>query len=156
MKFIVGIDKYDYSFSPSTDQFTITGLKSGGGGLKVEQIVLVTNITDNAIIYNFAGGNSNNGITAGSESSGNQTFTLGFDCTAMSNSDKLQIIVQDETAPAYAIINEPFDKVDVTYVAAGNGEGEINTITYKLGATTVATLTLTYNSDDQLTNITRT
>ena len=52
----------------------------------------------------------------------------------------------------------PFDYVSLTYVASGNGKGEIETATYKTGGaagTTVATVTLTYNSDDCIATITR-
>ena len=41
------------------------------------------------------------------------------------------------------------DYVTMTYVASGNGVGEIETITYKLGGasgTTVAVLTVTYDA----------
>ena len=44
----------------------------------------------------------------------------------------------------------PFDEMDIAYVTAGNGIGEIETVTTKLGGTTVEILTLTYNSDDLL------
>jgi len=51
---------------------------------------------------------------------------------------------------------EEFDSYDVTYVAAGNGAGEVETVTYKLGGSTVATLTFTYNADNKITNVTKT
>ena len=158
MKFIVGIDKYSYTFDPSNDQFTISGLPPNEGGLTAEQFLIVTNVTTNQLIYNFAGGSSNNGITVGGESSGSQTFTLGFDCAAMSGSDKLQIIAQDSSDPSYSIITEPFDTVVLSYVSAGNGEGEVETIVYKVGGaagTEVATLTLSYDAEDNITQIIR-
>ena len=49
------------------------------------------------------------------------------------------------------------DYLEFTYVSSGNGEGEINTITYKTGGssgTTVAVVTMAYNSDDKLTSLT--
>lgn len=57
------------------------------------------------------------------------------------------------------LINVPFDYIALTYVAAGNGEGEIETATYKTGGaggTTVATITITYNADDEIDTVTRT
>ena len=50
------------------------------------------------------------------------------------------------------------DYVVITYVAAGNGVGEIDTITYKQGGasgTTVAVMTLGYNADNKLATVTK-
>ena len=50
------------------------------------------------------------------------------------------------------------DYVTMTYVAAGNGVGEIETITYKQGGargTTVAVMTPGYNADHKLTTVTQ-
>ena len=50
------------------------------------------------------------------------------------------------------------DYVTMTYVASGNGVGEIETITYKQGGasgTTVAVMTLGYNADNKLTTVTK-
>lgn len=50
------------------------------------------------------------------------------------------------------------DFVALTYVAAGNGAGELETVVYKTGGvagTTVATLTLAYNASDKLSTITK-
>ena len=52
-----------------------------------------------------------------------------------------------------------FDYIALTYVAAGNGAGEIETVVYKTGGsggTTVATLTLAYNVSDEISSITKT
>jgi len=51
-----------------------------------------------------------------------------------------------------------FNYIGFTYVAAGNGTGEVETLTYKTGGaggTTVATLTLAYNSDDEISSVTK-
>jgi len=50
------------------------------------------------------------------------------------------------------------DYVTMTYVASGNGVGEIETITYKQGGasgTTVAVMTLGYNADNKLSTVTK-
>lgn len=47
------------------------------------------------------------------------------------------------------------DQIDLTYVASGDGAGEIETVTYKLDAITVATLTLSYNGSNKLTSVVR-
>ena len=39
----------DYSFNPSTKQIVLNELTS----IKLEQILLITNTTDNIIIYNY-------------------------------------------------------------------------------------------------------
>ena len=52
-----------------------------------------------------------------------------------------------------------FDYIALTYVAAGDGVGEIEIVTYKnggAGGTTVATLTITYNASDEISTITKT
>lgn len=50
------------------------------------------------------------------------------------------------------------DYIGLTYVAAGNGAGEIETVTYKTGGasgTTLATLTLAYDANDKLETVTK-
>ena len=49
------------------------------------------------------------------------------------------------------------DYLAFTYVATGNGAGEVSTITYKTGGAsgaTVAVVTMAYNSDNKLTSLT--
>lgn len=61
--------------------------------------------------------------------------------------------------PLNSLIPDAYDYIAVTYVAAGDGVGEIETVTYKTGGsggTTVATLTLAYDANDKLSSITRT
>jgi len=56
------------------------------------------------------------------------------------------------------LVPETFDYIAITYVAAGNGAGEIETVVYKTGGaagTTVATLTLAYDASDRLNAVTR-
>lgn len=59
---------------------------------------------------------------------------------------------------AGALIPEAHDYIALTYVAAGNGAGEIETVTYKTGGaggSTVGTLTLGYDGSDRLSTITK-
>jgi len=52
-----------------------------------------------------------------------------------------------------------YDYIALTYVAAGDGVGEIETVVYKTGGsggTTVATLTLAYNVSNEISSITKT
>lgn len=56
------------------------------------------------------------------------------------------------------LVPETFDFIAITYVTVGNGIGEIETVTYKTGGaggTTVAVLTLAYDSSDRLSTVTR-
>lgn len=61
-------------------------------------------------------------------------------------------------ASGAGLVPEDYDYIALTYVAAGNGAGEIETVTYKTGGsggTTVATLTLTYDANDNISTITK-
>ncbi len=49
-----------------------------------------------------------------------------------------------------------YDELTITYVAAGNGIGEIDTVVYELLASTVGTLTMSYDASDRLINVIRT
>ncbi len=49
-----------------------------------------------------------------------------------------------------------YDEVVTTYVPSGNGVGEVATAVYKLATVTVATLTMTYDSSNRITNVVRT
>ena len=52
-----------------------------------------------------------------------------------------------------------YDYIALTYVAAGNGVGEIQTVTYKTGGSggiTVGALTLGYDASNRLSTVTRT
>lgn len=57
------------------------------------------------------------------------------------------------------LVPKKYDHLTLTYVASGNGVGEIETVTYRdggSGGTTVATLTLTYNANGDIITIART
>ena len=50
---------------------------------------------------------------------------------------------------ANLIISE-HDKIEIDYVAAGNGAGEISEVRYLLAGQVVSTLSLTYNADNKI------
>ena len=54
-----------------------------------------------------------------------------------------------------SLVPEEHDELVLTYVAAGNGAGEVETVTYKAETVTVATLTLTYDAQNRLINVAR-
>ena len=74
---------YGYTFSPSTKTITFT---DGNAPTVLEQILLITNVTANQIIYNFADSTAG-GILSGS------SLTLTYNTTSMSSGDHLQIFV---------------------------------------------------------------
>ena len=83
-----------------------------------------------------------------SQKDGEQVLRAAFD----DSSESLN------TVNLSGLVSEPFDYILLTYVASGNGAGEIETVTYKQGGasgTTVATLTLTYDASDRISTITR-
>jgi len=52
-----------------------------------------------------------------------------------------------------------YNYIALTYVAAGNGAGEIETVVYRSGGSggsVVATLTLAYNASNEISSITKT
>jgi hypothetical protein len=60
--------------------------------------------------------------------------------------------------PAIPITDIPFGKFDtvtLTYVAAGNGVGEIETVTYSKDAADLFRLTLTYDGSNNLSTVVR-
>jgi len=79
---MIGVDHGSYSFNAATSQVTIN--LEDGISPKLEGILLITNVTDNIIIYNFA-----NPTLGGTLS--NNVLTLTYSTVAMSNNDKLQI-----------------------------------------------------------------
>lgn len=79
----------NYTFDVVTKKVTLTDYAS----IRLDSLLLITNVTKNVIIYNFADTES------GGTVSGNQ-ITLIADLTDMSNSDKLQIFYETEDIPA--------------------------------------------------------
>ena len=72
----------DYTFNAATKQITFDTTDV----VSLAQVLVITNVTDNVIIYNFADPAKGGVIT-------NNVLTLTFDTTAMSNSDSLQIFL---------------------------------------------------------------
>ena len=50
MKQLIGSDTGSYTFDASAKQITIIGLPT----FTIEQVLLITNVTDGIVIYNFA------------------------------------------------------------------------------------------------------
>ena len=78
-----------YTFNPSAKQITFTGLSS----ITLDGVLLITNVLNNTIIYNFADS------TMGGTVSGN-ILTLAYNTTGMGATDPLMIYYDDVTTPA--------------------------------------------------------
>lgn len=72
----------NYTFNAAAKQITLTYTTNLG----LDNLLLITNVTKNVIIYNFA---STGGTIV------NNVLTLAFDTTSHSNNDKLLIYVDD-------------------------------------------------------------
>ena len=72
----------DYTFNAATKQITFNTTDV----VSLNQVLVITNVTDNVIIYNFADAAKGGTIT-------NNVLTLTFDTTSMSNTDSLQIFL---------------------------------------------------------------
>jgi len=79
----------DYSFNAATKQitFNITDV------IELADLLVITNVTDNIIIYNFADPTKGGTIA-------NNVLTLTYNTTGMSDTDKLQIFLDNKLTPA--------------------------------------------------------
>jgi hypothetical protein len=105
----------NYTFNAASRTVTFLGYSR----ILLDSVLLITNVTDNVIIYNFAG--SGKGGTV----SGN-VLTLDFDTTTMSNGDSLQIYYDDE-AIVPATVQEQQNTEDLLYLLSvqGNALGKL-------------------------------
>ena len=100
-----------YTFTPSTRTIVVTGKY-----IRREQLLLITNTSTGAVIYNFSdpslGATSyTNSVdtTTGQETT---TIVLAYNTTAMSSTDKISILVEEtyqEIIPA-EVMRDPVDK----------------------------------------------
>lgn len=79
----------NYTFNSATRQIALSDYTS----IDLDGVLLVTNVTDNVIVYNFA-----DPALGGTVSS--NVLTLTYNTASMSNSDALQIFYDDGAAPA--------------------------------------------------------
>jgi hypothetical protein len=89
MKQLLGQDTSGtYTFNPTAKTVTFSGLSQQ---ITLANILLITNVTANTIIYNFASS------TTGAVSFVNNVLTLDYDTTSMSATDVLQIYIDVES-----------------------------------------------------------
>ena len=83
MKKLLGQDASGtYAFNPSAKTVTFSGLSQQ---ITLANVLLITNVTANTIIYNFADSNT------GAVSFANNVLTLDYNTTSMNSTDVLQI-----------------------------------------------------------------
>ena len=82
----------NYTFNPTTKQIIITDSQN----ITQEKLLLITNMTDGIIIFNFADSDAKGSIVG-------NIITLNYDTAAMSDTDKLQIWVED-TNPLFVTL----------------------------------------------------
>lgn len=78
-----------YNFDAAANQITFNTNTS----VELKDILIVTNVTTNNIIYNFADATRGGSIS-------NNILTLTYDTSAMSNADQLQIFLDNTLTPA--------------------------------------------------------
>ena len=79
----------NYNFNAAAKQIILSDYTS----VDLESLLLITNVTDNIIIYNFAGQGKGATVTG-------NVLTLDYDTTSMSDSDNLQIFIDNNEVGA--------------------------------------------------------
>lgn len=97
-----------YSFSPSTKQVYLSGFTTN---IVLEQLLLITNVTTNTIIYNFADPAAGGNIV-------NNVITLSANTTSMAGTDRLQIFLDDLFEPLFGVYQDATTYSPVTSVSA--------------------------------------
>jgi hypothetical protein len=84
------LDTY-YTFSPSTDTVVIPRV------IQRENLMLITNVTTNQVIYNFSDPELSalSYTVRGSSTGSTTTIVLNYDCSQMLSTDKLQVIYDE-------------------------------------------------------------
>ena len=80
---------FDYTFDPSINTVTLPG------NLHSRRLLIITNTTDNVIIYNFAD-NTKTGQVTYDATTNSTAILLQHDCSAMSAGDSLQIFYEKD------------------------------------------------------------
>jgi len=80
---------YTYTFDASAQTITFDG------NWTLRTLILITNVTDNVIIYNFADPSAGGSVSYDTVNE-QTTVTLTYNTTSMSDSDELQILVDEQ------------------------------------------------------------
>lgn len=79
----------NYSFNASSKQITFNTTDV----ITLQDVLVITNVTNNTIIYNFADPTKGGTMV-------NNVLTLTYNTTGMSNTDKIQIFLDNNLSPA--------------------------------------------------------
>ena len=81
-----------YAFNPTTRTVTVTGKN-----IRREELILITNVTTNTVIYNFADSalGATNFSGTNTDNIEQTVITLNYNTAGMSSSDKLSIVVDE-------------------------------------------------------------
>jgi hypothetical protein len=89
----------NYTFDKTAKTVTFTDYTT----IRLDSILLITNVTDNVIVYNFA-----DPLLGGTVAT--NVLTLTYDTSSMDNADKLQIFYDDpDVAPATVVNQETLE-----------------------------------------------
>ena len=81
---------FNYTFNPAADSVTIDG------NISIKRMLLITNVTDNIVIQNFADPAKKILSRSYDAHTDETTFVLQYDCASMSASDNLQIFFETD------------------------------------------------------------
>lgn len=96
----------NYLFNKTAKTITFLDYTS----IDLNRIAVITNVTSNTMIYNFAGAGK------GGTVSGN-ILTLTYDTAAMADTDELQIIYDDKDAP---LLGQLLESINLLFRAVAN------------------------------------
>lgn len=82
---------FNYRFNPAADSVTIDG------NISIKRMLLITNVTDNIVIQNFADPAKKIVSRSYDRDADETTFVLQYDCSSMSAADSLQIFYETDT-----------------------------------------------------------
>lgn len=95
MKILIGVDFGSYTFNATEKTVTLNGLNP----IELEQVLLITNVNTNTVIYQF------NKVGYGGTIATN-VITLDFNTSVMNNSDSLQIFIDYESTLATSAMQD--------------------------------------------------
>lgn len=101
-----------YTFTPATKTIVVNR------AIKQENLLLITNVTTNTVIYNFS--DPSLGATSvtpsGTQAAAQTTIVLSFNTAAMSANDKIQVLYEDsvETFVPGDVFTDPVQKLRVS------------------------------------------
>lgn len=82
---------------------------------------------------------------------GDQSNTLDSNQAIKAVYDKEKIALR--TIAFNSLVPEDYDEVNLTYISSGNGTGEIGLVTYLKATSTVAILSLSYDSQNRIISV---